>query len=166
MFQNLRENSQLYILTKSGAPALQTATVVSVSKPVPKYAVPPVFGQPQEMVVDVVANVQGQQTTYQKLPAGADIADFANGIVISDSRDAMLSEVNCLKQKSIEAINSVDFHNGVISGCDVILKSLNPEYAERQRQQAEIDSLKEQMAEMLKINKELIAVLKPETSSS
>ena len=40
-----------------------------------------------EMVVDVSVNINGQHTSFQGLPAGADIADFGqNGnIVISTS---------------------------------------------------------------------------------
>ena len=48
-----------------------------------------------------------------------DIADFGqNGnIVVSCSRDAMNNEVASMKQKSIDIINSMDFHNSVIAGC-------------------------------------------------
>ena len=139
---------------------------MSVSMPMPKYQVPPVFGQAQEMVVDLVVKVNNVDTTYQKLPATADIADFGmSGVVISTSRDAMNAEVMSLKNKSIDAINSVDFHKGVIEGCDVILAGLNPEFAERQQQQAEINDLKAQMAELIKINKDLMSRLDPGTSA-
>ena len=166
MFQNLRSGNQVFILHKDGRPSMETGTVVSVSMPMPKYQVPPVFGQPQEMVVDLVVKVNNVDTTYQKLPATADIADFGmSGVVISTSRDAMNAEVMSLKNKSIDAINSVDFHKGVIEGCDVILAGLNPEFAERQQQQAEINDLKAQMAELIKINKDLMSRLDPETSA-
>ena len=62
-----------------------------------------------------------------------DIADFGqNGnIVVSCSRDAMNNEVASMKQKSIDIINSMDFHNSVIAGCDKMLTLLNPEFAEK-----------------------------------
>ena len=69
MFQSLRPNSQIFILHKDGRPVLETGSVVSVSMPMPKYQVPPLFGQPQEMVVDLVVKVNNQDITYQKLPA-------------------------------------------------------------------------------------------------
>ena len=37
-----------------------------------------------------------------------------------------------MKQKSIDIINSMDFHNSVIAGCDKMLTLLNPEFAEKQ----------------------------------
>ena len=164
MFQNLRSGNQVFILHKDGHPSMEIGSIVSVSMPMPKYQVPPVFGQAQEMVVDLVVKVNNVDTTYQKLPATADIADFGmSGVVISTSRDAMNAEVMSLKNKSIDAINSVDFHKGVIEGCDVILAGLNPEFAERQQQQAEINDLKAQMAELIKINKDLMSRLDPGT---
>ena len=103
-----------------------------------------------EMVVDVAVNINGQTTNFQNLPAGTDIADFgANGnIVISCSRDAMNNEVAVMKQKSIEILNSVDFHQGVITACDKMLNLLNPEYAAKQQQDKEISDLKSQLTEM------------------
>ena len=166
MFQNLRQGNQIYILHKDNKPTLETGSVVSVSLPMPKYHVPPVFGQQQEMVVDIVAKVNNADTTFQKLPASADIADFgSSGIVISASREAMNAEVVSLKNKSIDAINSVDYHKGVIDGCDIILSGLHPEYAERQQQPAEINDIKAQMAELIKINKDLMSRLDPGTSA-
>lgn len=150
MFQSLRPNNQLYILRKD-KPVLEVGSVVSVSLPVPKYQMQPSFGQPQEMVVDIVAKVNNQDVTYQKIPATSDIADFGNGgIVISDSREAMNSEVLSLKKKSADIINSIDYHKEVITNCESILSELNPEFAEKQAQQKEINSLREQMEEMTK----------------
>ena len=71
--------------------------MVSVSMPRTKYPSLPQFGQyPQvEMVVDLVVNISGQNTNFQGLPAGAEIADFGqNGnIVVSCSRDAINNEL-------------------------------------------------------------------------
>ena len=139
---------------------LEKGSVVSVSTPMPKYTVPPIYGQPQEMVVDIVVKVNNQDLNYQKVPANAEIADFGlNGVVISDSRDAMNAEVVNLKNKSLETINSVDFHKGVVEGCNKILENLNPEFAERQAQQNDINSLKAQMNELMEMNRSLLARL-------
>ena len=64
MFQSLRPNNQIFILHKD-KPTLDIGTVISVSMPVPKYPVQPMFGQPQEMVVDVIEKVNNQDVTYQ-----------------------------------------------------------------------------------------------------
>ena len=166
MFQSLRPNNQIFILHKD-KPLLEIGSVVSVSMPTPKYPVPQVFGQPQEMVVDIVAKINNQDVTYQKLPANLDIADFGtNGIVVADNKLAMNSEIMSLKQKSVDVINNVNFHQQLIASCDKMLSDLNPEFAEKQQQQAEINELKTQvndltkgMADLVQMNKDLIARL-------
>lgn len=148
MFQNLRQNSQLYIFHKGDKPYLETGYVTSVSPAKPKYGLPPTFGQTQDMVVDVIAKVNGVVVNYNMLPANLDLADtFSNNenIVITDNKEAMNSEILALKQKSVDMLNSMDYHKGMIASCDSILNDLNPEYAEKQQQQTEINILKTQM---------------------
>lgn len=172
MFQSLRPNNQIYILHKN-VPSLDIGTVISVSIPTPKYPVQPMFGQPQELVVDIVAKVNNQDITYQKVPANVDIADFGNNsIVLADNREAMNSEILSLKQKSLDIINSVEYHNELISNCDKLLTDLNPEFAEKQLQQNEINFLKSKVQEitdnftsLMEMNKQLIAQLKGSETS-
>lgn len=166
MFQSLRQSNQIYILHKTEEPTLEMGTVVSVSAPTPKYATPMMFGQQQEMVIDLMVKVAGQDINYQKLPANADIADFGNtGITISCSKEAMNSEVTSLRQRSLDTIASVDYHKKVVSRCDEILASLNPEYAEKRMQQEEINELKRQMQSLLEMNREMMEQLKGSSSS-
>lgn len=152
MFQNLRINSTLYILHKDAVPYIEYGSVVNVSAPKPKYPSAPPLGQfPQmEMVVDVVVSINGQNTNLQGLPAGQDIADFGhNGnIVVSSSRDAINNEISMMKQKSNDILGSVDFNRNVITACDKMLTDLNPEVADKQKQEQEISTLKGQMQEM------------------
>lgn len=170
MFSSLRPNSQIYILHKDTIPYLEIGSVTSVSNPVPKYPVSPMFGATQEMVVDLVIKINDKDITYQKIPANLDIADFNGGnIVITDSREAMNSEIGNLRQKSVSILNSIDSHKDIITNCDKILSELNPEFAEKQQQQAEINTLKAQMDSMFKkmseltdLNKKLMLQLKKE----
>lgn len=154
MFQNLRVNSQVYILHKDNNPYIECGSVMSVSAPKPKYpSNMPIGSFPQvETVVDLVVNINGQNTNFNGLPAGLDVADFGqNGnIVITCSRDAMNNEVTMMKQKSMDIVNSIDYHRGVIANCDKMLNLLNPEYAEKQRQEREMSDMREQMAQMSK----------------
>lgn len=149
MFQNLRLNSAVYILHKDAVPYIEQGSLVSVSSPKPKYPSSPAIGQfPQmEMVVDLVVSVNGNNMNLQGLPAGLEIADFGhNGnIVVSSSKEAINNEISLMRQRSAEIIGSVDFHRNVISACEKMLSELNPEVAEKQRQEQEISTLKGQM---------------------
>lgn len=168
MFSNLRTNSQVYILHKDSTPYIEVGQVVSVSQPVPKFPVTN-FMAPQELVVDVVVKINDSNVTLQKLPANLDVADqgTANGaIVITTSREAMNSEVDSLRQKSLGIINSVDYHKKIVQDCEVLLQRLNPEFAEQRQQKQEIDVLKSQMSEMMSGMRELMARLKKEDSNN
>lgn len=152
MFQNLRENSQLFILHKDGNPYLEYGTVSSVTAPKPKYPVSPApmgtFPQ-MEMVVDIMVNIGGQVVPLKDLKANADIDD--NGtVVVSCSKDAINSEVSMMRQKSMDILSSTDYHKNVLSCCDKMLNDLNPEIAAKRKQDEEIRSMKEQMNTIVK----------------
>lgn len=164
MFSNLRTNSQIYILHRDATPYIEIGQVVSVSQPRPRYRTNNYIA-PQEQVVDVVVGINGNNITLQSLPANLDVADQGtiNGsLFISTSRDAMNSEVNSMRQKSLDIINSVDQHKKIIQDCELLLQRLNPEFAEQKQQKQEIDMLKTQMSEMMSGMKELMAQLKKE----
>ena len=158
----------MYIPSNDATPYIEVGQVVSVSQPIPRYQANN-FMAPQELVVDVVVNVNGNNITLQKLPASLDVADqgTANGsLFISTSRESMNTEITSLRQKSQDIINSVDYHKKVVQDCEILLQRLNPEFAEQKQQKKEIDNLKAQMSEMMNGMKELMAQIKKETPKS
>lgn len=151
MFRSLRTNQQFYILTKGANPRLDVGLVTSVSQPVVKFQPMPQLGAPTEYVVDVNVSLNGAQQTFQKLPADKEIADFGEGfgnIVVTANRDAMNAEIASLKNKSEEHLKRVEEEQQKIVAYEAILQQLNPEYAEKQRQEQEIASLKNQVSQM------------------
>lgn len=160
MFQQLRPNSQIYILHRGGESlSIETGFVTNVSIPRFKFSNTqvPIGGQQlpnQSMVVDIAANVGGQAINYTQIDAGADIAESfgSNGesIVITTSKEAMNSEILSLKQRSQDVINSKPYHEKLITEYDKIYLELNPDYAEKEQQKSEMKSMKEQMNEMAK----------------
>lgn len=165
MFQSLRPNTPIYILYKDGVPKLQKGTVVSVTASARSPYQIPMMGMPQtDALVDLVARFGDDTKTFEKLPATSNIADTgANSgerVVLSDSREAMSAEVMSVRQRNVDALNSVDYYKAAIAGCEEILTDLNPEFAEKQAQQAEINNLKAQMNELMRMNKELITEVK------
>lgn len=159
MFQSARINGQIYILHKTNEPYIELGTIIAQPLTKPKYMIPQTFGQPQELVTDLSVKVNDVTVNYNGLPAQQDIADtFSNGesIVVADSKEAMNSEILSLKQKSVDTISSVDFHNKLIASYDKILSDLNPEYAERKGQEEELKLLKSQVGEISKNLAELM----------
>ena len=159
MFQSLRANQQFYILTKGATPRLDVGIVTSVTAPQMKFqAIPQGLGSQPEYVVDVIVQVNGATQQYQRLPANKEIADFGDGygnIVVSMSRDAMNNEIATLKNPSDDHIKRVDEERQKIVAYESIQQQLNPEYAEKQKQEAEIMNLKNQVAAMAQTNANL-----------
>ncbi len=159
MFQSLRNNQQFYILTKGITPRLDVGIVTAVSAPQMKFpSMPQGLGSQPEYVVDVTVTVNGTTQQYQRLPANKEIADFGDGfgnIVVSTSRDAMNNEIATLRNRSEDHIKRVDEEKQKIIAYESILQQLNPEYAEKQKQEAEIMSLKNQVAAMAQSNANL-----------
>ncbi len=169
-FFNLRGSSPLYILNKEGVPSVNIGSVVGVTSPVPKWGVPMAFGQPQEMVVDLTVKVDDKQGQFFKVPAGAEVYEYENNgvktpYVLATSRDAINAEVNVLRQQAVGVLNSVDYNRQVIAACDEMLRQLNPEFAEKQRQDQEISELKKQLSEQQAQMAELISILKGKETS-
>lgn len=169
MFQSVRPNSPIYVLHKGDSPRLETGYVVNQPIPKPKYQIPTSFGQPQELVVDLVIKLNESTVNMNSIPAQLDIADsFSNGenLVISDSREAMNSEILSLKQKSIDLLNSIPYHENLIKSYDKILSDFNPEMAEKQAQQQEISKLRSQMDEISRNMALLVEQLKHKESKN
>ena len=166
MFSNLRTNSQSYILHRDTTPYIEIGQVVSVSQPRPRFQTNS-YITPQEQVVDVVVSINGNNITLQSLPANLDVADQGtiNGsLFISTSRDAMNTEINSMRQKSLDIINSIDTHKKIIQDCELLLQRLNPEFAEQKQQKQELDTLKTQVSEIMNGMKELMAQFKKENN--
>lgn len=148
MFQGLRNNSLFYILEKGEDLNLRVGQVVSVSNPTPKYSqyVPTQpYAQP-EMVVDVKVKVDDETLDFKQLPANLSIANFGqNGVVVSESKDAMSAEVESMLRISKGVLDSVPYHEKVIESCDVMLRELNPQFAKEKEQEEKIGALEEKM---------------------
>lgn len=170
MFQNLRTNSQVYILHKDGNPYVECGTVMRVVGPKPKYPMTaPGVGQfPQmEMVVDLVLNIGGQQVTLESLKANVDIDDSskAGNIVVSCSREAINNEIAMMRQRSAEILNSIDYHKNVIASCNKMLNTLNPEIAAKQEQEQRIQSLEGQISSLTAAMQQLVSMYKGGTDA-
>lgn len=147
MFQGLRQGGIFYILEKGEELNLRIGQVVSVSNPQPKYnqfATSPTYGTQPEMFVDVKVKVGEETLEFKQLNANMNIANSGN-VVVSDSKEAMSAEVEGLLRTSRQIIESVPYHEKVITSCDVMLRELNPQFAKEKEQEEKIGMLEERM---------------------
>ena len=146
MFSGLRQGNLFYILEKGEDLNLKIGQVISVSNPQPKYNqfnTTNAFSQP-EMVVDVKVKVGEESLDFKQLNANMNIANSGN-VVVSDSKEAMSAEVESLLRNSKQIIESVPYHERVVSSCDVMLRELNPAFAKEKEQEEKIGALEQRM---------------------
>ena len=160
MFSNLSKGSVLYGLDTKGEVKMFTATVDSVTLPRPKY-IQNTFGQLPEMVLDIVANVNGERKEYKEVPTNNVIADFGpDTFVLSDSRDSLTNYVRSQLQKSRDVVNSADKHKALIPQYEHVLEELDPASANDnavKELRGQVESMQSQMAEMLSLLKQKTA---------
>ena len=146
MFSGVRQGSLFYILEKGEDFNLKIGQVVSVSNPQPKYNQYPTanaFSQP-EMIVDVKVKVGEETMDFKQLGASMNIANSGN-LVVSDNKEAMSAEVESLLRNSKQIIESVPYHEKVVTMCDTMLRELNPNFKKEKEQEEKIGMLEEKM---------------------
>lgn len=150
MFSSLRQNSTIYILHRNLPVRAYPVTVLSVT-PVQKFGMGQ-FGQPQIMEVNLTTiSANGETRNFEKLPASENVATFfSENITICTSRDAVNAEIESMKRKSTDILNSFDYHKQVISSCEDAFAFVNPEIEEKREQENLIKTLSERLATLSK----------------
>ena len=146
MLSALRPGTPVYVLYKN-EPRFAVAKVSQVSN---QY---PILGYQQQplvpgnnLAVNIVIEVDGKLEPYERIPLNTSIAEFPDkGVIISETRDGIINEVNAIKSASVTALQQVDMHKNVIASCDKLLFDLNPQLRKEQEQATEIANLKEQL---------------------
>lgn len=105
------------------------------------------FGTNMQSVVDVTVKIGTEKKDFVGLPSN-EIIHSHGDFVVSETREAMISEVDAMLQNSKNVLDSVDQHKATIEACENILKELNPVYAKEQERDSAIDSLTEQVNSM------------------
>lgn len=101
------------------------------------------------MMVDLSIDVDGKTETYPRIPINSSVAEFPDkGVILSETRDGIVNEINVIRNASQTAIDQVDLHKRIIASCDQLLLDLNPQLKHEQEQAGKIARLEEQLAGM------------------
>lgn len=147
MFQGLRANAQIYIVDRSNdIPKLSVGSVDKVTDPYSRYSTPnmPVMGQPIDAVVDVTIRMGDGTIELKKLPANQSVAtpDGFPKVLVSDSRDAILAEVESIERISQGIVDGYDLNKNIVAACAEMKRTLNPQLAREQQRDEEIGELR------------------------
>lgn len=160
MFQSLRQGSTIYVLEKSDIPTLKMGQVLNVGQPTPVYNTQTAgitMGLHPTMEVAIRAKVEDKEGDFSHLPAGQSVYDYGN-MVVADSREAMLSEIDNISRNAQQRLDSRDKDEATVAACRDMFKKLNPNYAkEVERDEAignlnsRLDGIETTMSQVLKL---------------
>ena len=155
MFSNLSKGNVLYGLDRRDKIKWFPASIENVTPTVSKTT--QMFGQMPELRLDIVANINGEQKTFQQVPSNNAIADFGDkSFIIADNKDSLFNYIKTLKQTSKNIVESASYHESLIPQYDEVLNELMPGSANNDEVKAlrsEVGSLKSQLAEAIALLK-------------
>ena len=139
MFSALRQGSVVYILEKGENPVLKVGQVVSITQP--NYSSNFLMNG---STIDINVKVNNQNMDFKNVPSSQSIANYNNAI-ITETKELMSNEVDNMLQSSRSIVDSVAYHNNIITSCESILKELNPRFAKEKERDEDINNLKDKM---------------------
>ena len=139
MFSALRQGSVVYILEKGENPVLKVGQVVSITQP--NYSNNFLMNG---STIDINVKVYDQNMDFKNVPSSYSVANY-NNVVITETKELMSNEVDNMLQNSKSIVDSVTYHNNIITSCENILKDLNPRFAKEKERDEDINNLKDKM---------------------
>ena len=139
MFSALRQGSVVYILEKGENPVLKVGQVVSITQP--NYSSNFLMNG---STIDINVKVNNQNMDFKNVPSSQSVANYNNAI-ITETKELMSNEVDNMLQSSRSIVDSVAYHNNIITSCESILKELNPRFAKEKERDEDINNLKNKM---------------------
>ena len=146
MFSTLRKGSSIYILDRTNEPDVKLGYIENVSIPRPMYPTynPAVsLGTNMQTVVDLTVRIDNETKEFC-VPSNLSIHTYGD-YTLSENKEAMISEVDSLRQTTEDIISNVDKNKKDLAAYINILKQLNPVYAKEQERDTAISELSQRM---------------------
>lgn len=142
MFSALRQGSTIYILEKGDKPKLKLGSVISATSPNN-------YNYMNAGTLDINVSVDDQTLEFKQLPSALSVANYNNGnTIVSESKDLMCQEVENMIRNSKQIIDSIPYHENVITNGEEILKQLSPQFAKQKDQEDKINNLETKVGSM------------------
>ena len=140
LFKELKPNYPVYILDKQNITFTQGKTT-NVSFPRMEM----IQGGTQ-MVVDVSVEANGNTATYS-IPEHLSTT-FAGNLVLSTDKDALVKEIEAMKQTAEQVINSVDRQKVIAEKAAALLVELNPVFREKKETEERFSKIENSVIEI------------------
>lgn len=155
MFNALHQGSPIYLLDKATL-TLKVGQVQSIG--IPKPSLTQMFPLGTNTTIDISVVADGETIMLPNIPSNLSVATV-NGIIAAESRECMATEVESIERITQQVIDNLEAHKQTVARCHELLKELNPQLAEEQKQKERIAQLESSLAAMQAGQNELKAML-------
>lgn len=143
LFKDVKRNYSVYILDRENL-EIKVGKITEVSiphlSPVPSSGINGFSSQlPTQMVVDVSIDIDGKVATYT-IPDSLSIT-YTNNIAISTDREGLIHEVEAMKNKAEEILNSVEDQKKIVEKSQILLSELNPSFKKERENEERISQI-------------------------
>jgi len=135
---------------------LRIGTVVGVTSPVPKNT----MQYPPETEVNITARFEDEQVPFEHVGSNLSICEYKPGVIISESREAMATEVEGMLRASRLVLDSVEYHQCVADTCEEMLKTLNPRFAKEKENDERLDTMDKKIDALTKGFDDMMSLVK------
>lgn len=147
MFSALQPGDRIYILNKKNTPSLSIGEIIGTSSPLSSYNA--YSNNFLDTKINIKAKVGEDTIEFKQISSNLSIAyDPISCTTISDNKELMSSEVDGLLQSSKRVLDSIPYHEKLISSAEEMLKELNPRFAKEQERDEDISNLKSKVGGM------------------
>lgn len=142
-------------------PKVLSGPIERISIPRPKYNT---FNPNMEMVVDIVANINGERREFKGVPNNT-IADFGeDAFVLAENKDVLNSYVHSMLQNSKNIVNSIEKHQNLITQYEEAIQELNPDIKASMENDKAIKDLKDEISELKQMIASMAKSEQPKTT--
>lgn len=167
MFSNVRVNQQIFVLDKANG-VFEIGTVCEEPKTrwyTPAQTQTNQFGYPMTsqqpiQVVDLVIQTPTGRCPVKGLPMDKNFYNNeAHTLFVTEDKQIMLNEFNTLKGISENHIKQTQYHQDMIGKYEGWIEILNPEEAEKKRNEQKMANLENALAQQTAINQQIMEQL-------
>lgn len=156
MFQNLTQGATISILYRN-VPSVAEGRVVSVNTHMPTYNPQQPMAMLNGPVTDITVQVGSDTIPFAGLPANGVVANFSDkGMFISTDKSAVLREVDSAAASLKQDLESVSAKEKLLQGYEQLRLDLNPGMKKEAQHEAEMNAIKNEMAEMKSLLREFL----------
>lgn len=139
-FNSLQIGSTFYLLTKTkDKPVLTVGTVKNISTPRTNY-------QSGQTLIDITANIDGNDRLFKDVPVNTNIATEDNCIFAVDNASIQLAIENEIKIAH-KVIELYGYYETMANDGKSLIEQVNPKYAEERRQERRIVAVEHRLTE-------------------